>query len=164
MCHRREVTTALLQFRSYIKGAVSSCLNRSVISDRTSLMSRISMLLLTDVDKLTYRQLQLELKSRHLKAAGRTEVLRGRLRQSLIENNEDDSNCDDLEECFICLDQLSFDQRTTVTTTCSHRYHRICLKRWIESNDEASMCCPFCQCSLANDRHFHEVRDDKGSV
>lgn len=122
------------------------------------------MLLITDVDKLTYRQLQLELKSRNLKAAGKTEVLRDRLRQALMENHEDEINLDELDECSICLDKLSFDRRTTILTTCSHRYHRICLKKWIESNGESSMCCPLCRCSLANDRQIEQGRDRKSSM
>jgi hypothetical protein len=120
-----------------------------------------SILLISDVNKLTYRQLQLELKSRNVKAAGKTEVLRERLRQALINNNEDDQMIDYLDECSICLDKLSFDKRTTVLTTCSHRYHRICLKKWIESNGEYSLYCPLCRCSLANDRHIEQGGDKK---
>jgi hypothetical protein len=120
-----------------------------------------STLVLSDVDKLTYRQLQLALKSRNLKAAGKTEILRERLRQSLINKNEDDQLSDYLDECSICLDKLSFDKRLTVTTTCLHRYHRICLKKWIESNSEYSLCCPLCRYSLANDRHIKQDEDKK---
>lgn len=116
---------------------------------------------MTDVDKLTYRQLQLELKSRNLKAAGRTEVLRERLRQVLIENAENEPMLDYLDECSICLDKLSFDKRITIQTTCLHRYHRVCLKKWIESNGEFSLCCPLCRCSLANDRHITQGVEKK---
>jgi hypothetical protein len=123
-----------------------------------------SMLLISDVDKLTYRQLQLELKSRQLKAAGRTEVLRDRLRQALIDNDGEMQLLDHFDECSICLDKISFDKRTTVTTTCSHRYHRICLRKWIESNGEFSLCCPLCRCSLANDRHIDYERDKKTNM
>lgn len=118
-------------------------------------------MLISDVDKLTYRELQLELKSRNLKAAGRTEALRERLRHALISNNEDEPMSDYLDECSICLDKLSFDTRTTISTTCFHRYHRICLKKWIVSNGEFSLCCPLCRCSLANDRHIKKSGDKK---
>ena len=124
-----------------------------------------STLLMTDVDKLTYRQLQLELKSRHLKAAGKTTVLRERLRQSLIdEENEDERILEDLDECSICLDKLSSDQRTTIETTCYHRYHRFCLKKWIESNNDCSMSCPLCRCSLANERSNEQDLEKKNDV
>ncbi|CAF2726163.1 unnamed protein product [Rotaria sp. Silwood2] len=118
-------------------------------------------MLLSDVDKLTYRELQTELKSRNLKAVGKTEILRERLRQALINNNEDEPMSDYLDECSICLDKLSFDRRTTIITTCLHRYHRICLKKWIESNGEFSLCCPLCRCSLADDRHIKQDGDKK---
>ncbi len=59
---------------------------------------------------------------------------------------------DYLEECSIFLDKLSDDNITTVMTTCSHRYHRICLKKWIESNGEYSLC----RYSLANDRYIEQ--------
>jgi hypothetical protein len=118
-------------------------------------------LLISEVDKLSYRQLQLELKARHLKAAGRTEVLRERLRKSIINRNEEEPISDYLDECSICLDKLSCDELTTVMTTCLHRYHRICLKKWIESNGEYSLCCPLCRCSLANDRHIEQDGDKK---
>ena len=122
------------------------------------------MLLINDVDKLSYRQLQLELKSRNLKAAGKTETLRERLRQSILDTNEDEFLSDSLDECSICLDKLSLDKRTTLTTTCSHRYHRICLRKWIESNSEYSLCCPLCRYSLANDRHIKQDGDKKSIV
>ena len=134
------------------------------VSDISILMSiendPSSMLIISDVDKLTYRQLQLELKSRKLKAAGKTDVLRDRLRQAII-SNEHEPWVDHLDECSICLDKLSFDRRTTVTTTCLHRYHRVCLRRWIESNGEYSFCCPLCRCSLANDRQIGQDREGK---
>ncbi|CAF1250635.1 unnamed protein product [Rotaria sordida] len=118
-------------------------------------------MLISDIDKLTYRELQLELKSRNLKAAGKTEILRERLRKALINNNEDELMSDYFDECSICLDKLSFDKRTTIITTCLHQYHRICLKKWIESNGEFSLCCPLCRYSLANDRHIKEGGDKK---
>ncbi|CAF1023642.1 unnamed protein product [Adineta ricciae] len=120
-----------------------------------------SMLLICDINKLTYRQLQLELKFRNLKSGGKTEVLRERLRQALLTNNESEQWSDYLDECSICLDKLSFDTRTTIQTTCAHRYHRICLKKWIESNGEYSLCCPLCRCSLANDRQIEQDEDTK---
>jgi hypothetical protein len=119
------------------------------------------MLLITDVDKLSYRQLQLELKSRNLKAAGKTEILRERLRQALTNTNDLEQISDYLDECSICLDKLSLDKRITITTTCLHRYHRICLKKWIESNGEYSLCCPLCRYSLADDRHIEQDGDKK---
>jgi len=120
-----------------------------------------SMLLINEVDQLSYRQLQFELKARHLKAAGKSEVLRERLRKAIINKNEDEHMSDYLDECSICLDKLSFDKITTVMTTCLHQYHRICLKKWIESNGEYSLCCPLCRCSLANDRHIEQGEDKK---
>jgi hypothetical protein len=120
-----------------------------------------SRLLINEVDKLTYRQLQLELKARQLKAAGKTEVLRERLRKFLINHNEEESIPDYHEECSICLDKLSNDNITTVLTTCLHRYHRICLKKWIESNGEYSLSCPLCRYSLANDRYIEQNGDKK---
>lgn len=123
-----------------------------------------STLLLCDVDRLTYRQLQLELKSRSLKAGGRADVLRERLRKALIAADEDAHLSDYLDECSICLDKLSFDERTTIVTTCAHRYHRICLRKWIESNGEYSLCCPLCRCSLANDRHIEHGENKKTLV
>lgn len=119
------------------------------------------MLIISDVDRLTYRQLQLELKSRQLKAAGKSEVLRERLRQALIADDLEDDLIDQLDECAICLEKLSEDRRTTVQTTCAHRYHRICLKKWIASNGESSLCCPLCRQSLANDRHMEQGREEK---
>jgi len=120
-----------------------------------------SMLLISEVNQLSYRQLQFELKARNLKAAGKTEVLRERLRKSIINKNEDDQMSDYLDECSICLDKLSFDKLTTIMTTCLHQYHRNCLKKWIESNSEYSLCCPLCRCSLANDRHIEQGEDKK---
>ncbi len=119
------------------------------------------MLVISDINKLTYRQLQVELKSRNLKSGGKTEILRERLRQALIDNNEDEQMSDYLDECSICLDKLSCDKRTTIVTTCLHQYHRICLKKWIESNGEFSLCCPLCRYSLANDRHIKQDGDKK---
>lgn len=113
---------------------------------------RPTRLLLNEIEKLTYRQLQLELKARDLKAAGKTEILRERLRKSIVEQNDEDLFSDDLDECSICLDKLSDNNFTTIVTTCLHRYHRICLKKWLESNGEYSLCCPLCRSSLANDR------------
>ncbi|CAF1671308.1 unnamed protein product [Rotaria magnacalcarata] len=118
-------------------------------------------MLISDINKLTYRELQIELKFRNLKAAGKTEVLRDRLRQAIINNSEDEPMSDYFDECSICLERLSFDKRTTILTTCLHQYHRICLKKWIESNGEFSLCCPLCRCSLANDRHIKQVGDKK---
>ena len=115
---------------------------------------------MTDIDQLSYRQLQIELKARALKAAGKSEILRERLRQALIEQNEDDLFVDDLDECSICLDTLTFDKITTILATCLHRYHRICLKKWIETNSEYSLCCPLCRCSLVNDRCNEQDDDD----
>ncbi|UJR24965.1 hypothetical protein I4U23_006329 [Adineta vaga] len=123
--------------------------------------SSSTMLLISDINKLTYRQLQVELKLRNLKSGGKTEVLRQRLRQALIINDENEQLLDYLDECSICLDKLSFDKRITIQTTCSHRYHRICLKKWIESNGEFSLCCPLCRCSLANDRQIEQDDDKK---
>ncbi|CAF1246084.1 unnamed protein product [Adineta steineri] len=120
-----------------------------------------SMLLISDVDKLTYRQLQVELKSRNLKSGGKTEILRERLRQALRKTDENEQISDYLDECSICLDKLSLDKRLTIITTCLHQYHRICLKKWIESNGEFSLCCPLCRCSLANDRHIEQDGNKK---
>lgn len=122
-----------------------------------------SNLLISEIDKLSYRQLQIELKARDLKAAGKSETLRERLRKALIEQNENDLFLDDLDECSICLDRLSFDKITTILTTCLHRYHRICLKKWIESNSEYSLCCPLCRCSLVDDR-YNEHDDEKKRI
>jgi len=121
----------------------------------------LTSLLISEVDKLTYRQLQLQLKARHLKSGGKTEVLRERLRKYIINKNEEEPMSDYLEECSICLDKLSDDNITTVLTTCSHRYHRICLKKWIESNGEYSLCCPLCRYSLANDQYIEQNGDTK---
>ena len=121
-----------------------------------------SRLHISEVDKLTYRQLQIELKSRNLKAAGKTKVLRDRLRKFLIDQNDDEAMSDDHhDECSICLDKLFNDNITTVLTTCSHRYHRICLRKWIESNGEYSLCCPLCRYSLANDGYNEQIGDEK---
>lgn len=120
-----------------------------------------STLLIDEVDQLTYRQLQIELKSRNLKAAGNREVLRERLRQAIFDKNEDDQMSDYLNECSICLDKFSSDKTTTIVTTCLHEYHRSCLNKWIESNSEYSLCCPLCRCSLINDRYIEQGEGKK---
>ena len=120
-------------------------------------LPRPTRILLNEINKLTYRQLQLELKARDLKAAGKTEVLRERLRQVIDDENEDDY----LDECSICLEKLSDNNLTTVLTTCLHRYHRICLKKWLESNGEYSLCCPLCRSSLAHDRTVEQNEQTK---
>ena len=120
-----------------------------------------SSLVISDVDKLTYRQLQLELKSRKLKAAGKSGVLRARLRRWLLAQNDDEF---DFDECSICLEKLSFDRRTTVITACAHPYHRICLKKWIKTTGESSMSCPLCRSSLLHDEQLVQGRNTKISL
>lgn len=120
-----------------------------------------SELLVDEVDHLTYRQLQIELKARHIKAAGNREILRERLRQSILDKNEADLMSDYHNECSICLDKLSSDTITTILTSCSHQYHRSCLNKWIESNSELSLCCPLCRCSLINDQHIEQEEEKK---
>lgn len=115
----------------------------------------MSTLLINDVKNLTFRQLQIELKSRNLKAIGRREVLCERLRQAII---------NDLDECSICLDKLSFDRRTTVTTNCLHRYHRICLRKWVKTNENSSRFCPLCRTSLVEDEKVERRRKVKQNV
>lgn len=128
-------------------------------------LSQPTPLLVHEIDKLTYRQLQLELKARDLKASGKTEILRERLRKVLVnENAEEDPLFDYLDECSICLEKLSDNTLTTVLTTCSHRYHRDCLKKWFESNSEYSLCCPLCRSSLAHTRHIEQNEQTKSLV
>lgn len=76
----------------------------------------------------------MELKALYLQAVGKSKILRERLRKVIINENDDadDFLCNYLDECSIFLNKLSDKSSTTVLTTCSHRYHRICLKKMIE--------------------------------
>lgn len=125
-------------------------------------LAQPTVLLIHEIDKLTYRQLQLELKARDLKAAGKTDILRERLRKVLVnETDSKDPLFDYLDECSICLEKLSL---TTILTSCSHRYHRDCLKKWFDSNSEYSLCCPLCRSSLVNTRHIEQNEQIKSFV
>ena len=48
--------------------------------------------------------------------------------------------------CPVCFEE--FDGVSMVTTQCGHTFHRICLRRWLDSHQT----CPLCRDTIANYR------------
>lgn len=63
---------------------------------------------------------------------------------------EDASTCmcyqhkhDDGQECPICFESLKT-RKKVMTTSCNHKFHTTCMKKWLGSNDT----CPCCRENL----------------
>lgn len=54
----------------------------------------------------------------------------------------------DKEDCVICMDG-SYDKKYTLP--CNHKFHYVCIKKWIEKNPS----CPCCR------RHIEKIAEEK---
>lgn len=63
--------------------------------------------------------------------------------QALKELNDNEISLDTtIEQCSICLEKLSFEEKMKVVETpCSHVYHKECIVRWLEN----CHMCPLCR-------------------
>ncbi|KAL1561947.1 RING-H2 finger protein ATL80-like [Salvia divinorum] len=46
--------------------------------------------------------------------------------------------------CAICLDEYAAGERRATMTECSHRFHAVCIEKWIKINTT----CPLCRHNL----------------
>ncbi|KAL1561946.1 RING-H2 finger protein ATL80-like [Salvia divinorum] len=42
--------------------------------------------------------------------------------------------------CTICLDEYAAGERRATITDCSHRFHTVCLEKWIKINSTCPLC------------------------
>ena len=74
------------------------------------------------------------------------------------ENNKDDKKEVFNEDCCICLEKLT-PQCRRVRTPCQHRFHRDCIKQWLEHDTR----CPLCR-QETNALHSKRQRVDQTYV
>jgi hypothetical protein len=49
--------------------------------------------------------------------------------------------------CAICLDNFSGNSKKVAELRCTHIFHVVCLKKWVETND----ICPMCRAPIINE-------------
>jgi len=53
-----------------------------------------------------------------------------------------------VSSCAICLDNFSGDSKKVAELRCSHIFHVVCLKKWVETND----ICPMCRAPIIKEK------------
>ncbi|KAI4338148.1 hypothetical protein L6164_016494 [Bauhinia variegata] len=43
-------------------------------------------------------------------------------------------------QCCICLDDFQTDMDESVTTPCSHTFHKVCILKWLKENNACPLC------------------------